>query len=478
MRITVVFILSFVFLQSNAQTLWTLDSCVVYALSNNISVKQAELNVELGDISKLQATGNLLPSLNGQGSHGYNWGQRIDPFTNQFATARIQSNSFGLATSINLFSGFQNWNALKKADIDKEVSVWNYEKMKNDIALNVATAFLNLVVNREVMQIAKNNLEQTDKQVNRIVKLVNAGQLSEANLSDIQAQRAADEANYISSQNNVYLAKLSLAQLLMLSGEQAENFDVIIPAIDDIESIELINNVDVIVQAALSNFPEIKSAEASMLSADLNYKIAKGGIYPRLTASYSYGTGYSGASKVVTGSPDSLSFPIGQVFGSNQFVFSFPQAYYTSEDYSTKPFSDQLRDNVNKSLFFNLNIPIFNGFSTYSSIKRAQIGSLSAAYSLDQTKLQLIQSVERAYADAKASLANYIAAKSSLEASQKAFGWAEKRYEQGVANSVEYGDARARVDNAQATLLRNKYEYLFKLKVLDFYLGKPISLKS
>ena len=321
MRITVVFILSIVFLHSSAQTLWTLDSCIVYALSNNISVKQAELNVELGDISKLQATGNLLPSLNGQGSHGYNWGQRIDPFTNQFATARIQSNSFGLATSINLFSGFQNWNALKKADIDKEVSVWNFEKMKNDIALNVATAFLNLVVNREVMQIAKNNLEQTDKQVNRIVKLVNAGQLSEANLSDIQAQRAADEANYISSQNNVYLAKLSLAQLLMLSGEQAENFDVIIPAIDNVESIELINTVDMIVQAALSSFPEIKSAEASMLSADLNYKIAKGGIYPRLTASYSYGTGYSGASKVVTGSPDSLSFPIGQVFGSNQFVF-------------------------------------------------------------------------------------------------------------------------------------------------------------
>lgn len=477
MRITVVFILSFAFLQANSQSVWTLDSCVEYALANNISVKQAELNIELGDISKLQATGNLLPTLNCQGSHGYNWGQRIDPFTNQFATARIQSNSFGLATSINLFSGFQNWNTLKKADIDREVSVWNFQKMRNDIALNVATAFLNLVVNREVMQIASNNLSQTDKQVNRITKLVNAGQLSEASLSDILAQRASDEANYISAQNNVYLAKLSLAQLLMLSGEAAENFDVVVPTIDDIESLELINNVEAVVQSALSNFPEIKSAEASMLSADLNYKIAKGGVYPRLSASYSYGTGYSGASKVVTGSPDSLSYPIGQVFGSNQFVFSFPQAFYTADDYSTKPFNDQLKDNVNQSLFFNLTIPIFNGFSTYSSVKRAEIGSLSASYTLDQTKLQLIQSVERSYADAKASLANYIAAKASLEASEKAFGWAEKRYEQGAANSVEYGDARARVDNAQATLLRNKYEYLFKLKVLDFYLGKPISLK-
>lgn len=477
MRVFFVFLVVAFSSTAQAQQVWSLDSCIRHALDANISVKQSELNLEVGEINALQAKGGMLPNLNAQGSHGYNWGRRIDPFTNQFASERIRSNSFGIASSMTLFGGFTQWNSVKKAEIDRQVAMWNVEKMKNDVALNVATAFLNLVVQKEVLAIAQNNLNLTDKQVVRISKLVEVGQLAQSNLNDILAQQASDQANLIRSENNVYLAKLSLTQLLLLTPEQAANFDVTIPDLESMESQQIISNVDAIVQAALNNFPEIKSAEASVISAEYGYRIAQGSALPTLTASYSYGSGYSGASKVVTGSADSISYPIGQVFGTGQYVFSFEQPYYTSDDYSTKSFSDQMRDNVNKSLFFNLNIPIFNGFSNYGNIRKAQINALNANYNLEQSKLNLTQSVERAYADAQASLANYRASQLALDASQKSFEWVEKRYEQGASNLFEYSDARTRLDNANATVLQNKYDFIFKLKVLDFYLGKPISLQ-
>lgn len=474
------FLISFLglsLLSNGQQTVWSLEDCISYALENNISIQQSSLNMDIAEINKTQAIGGMLPNLNGQASHGYNWGQRIDPFTNQFATQRIQSNSFGVSSSINLFSGFQQWNTLKQAEIDAEVSRWNLDKMKNDVALNVATAYLNLVVNGEVEQIAKLNLQNTEAQVTRISKLVQAGQLAESNINDILAQQSADEANVVAAENNRYLAKLSLIQLLQLDRTKIDEFEVVVPELDDLESLSKIGNVDVIVEAALRNFPEIKSAQANLLSADYGLKIAKGSYSPRLSASFSYGSGYSGAARVLTGTPDTLSYPIGTVFGSNNLVLSFPQAVYTDSDYSTKTFEAQLKDNVNRSLFFNLTIPIFNGFSTSGNVKKAQINRLGAELQLEQTKLTLTQSVERAFADSRASLANYNAAKISLEASTKAMEWAEIRYSSGNINFADYTDARTRLDRARASLLQNKYDYLFKIKVLDFYLGQPINLK-
>ena len=243
------------------------------------------------------------------------------------------------------------------------------------------------------------------------------------------------------------------------------------------EQGEIISNPQVIVEAATTNFPEIKSAEVGLKSAEMGQSIARGAMYPRLSASYSYGSGYSGASQIVTGTPDSLSYPIGTVFGSNFLVVSLPQAVYNDDDFSVKPFNDQLRDNVNRSLFFSLTIPIFNGFQTSSSIKRANIAALDAKLALDQAKQSVEQNVLSAYTDAQATLANYEAAKRSEEASQRAFDAVELRYQRGTANQVEYNDARATLDNAKASVIRNKYEYVFKLKILDFYLGKPINLK-
>ncbi|MBX7051728.1 MAG: TolC family protein [Flavobacteriales bacterium] len=476
MRIAIFFLFALNSVTGFSQV-WSLDSCVSYALHNNLSVLQSQQNIKLSEINENVALGGMLPTLNAQGSHGYNWGQRIDPFTNQFASQRIQSNNFGIATSLNLFNGFQQVNTLKQSGLNTEVSKWNFEKMRNDIALNVATAYLNVLINREFEEIAKRTLESTDRQVNRMQKLVDAGQMSVGNLNELLAQQATNNASLVSAHNSTELAKLSLMQLLQLKTDQMQSFAIEIPEIEDIGSMDMISNPDVLVQAALNNFPEIKGATVNVASADIGKKIAAANYYPSLNASFSYGTGYSGAAKVVTGNPDTLSYPIGTVVGTGDYVLSFPQLMYSTDDYKTKAFNDQLKDNVNKSLFFTLNIPLFNGFSTRSAVKRSEVNYQVANIQLEQAKQTITQNVYSAHADANAALANYYANKSSVTSSEKALEWAELRYEQGLSNIVEYSDARTRLENARANMTRSKYEFIFKLKLLEFYQGKPISLK-
>ena len=461
---------------ASSQTL-SLDSCIAFAFQNNLSIQLSAENVALTKLNETNAIGGMLPSLNAQGSHGYNWGQRIDPFTNQFATSRIQSNNFGLATSINLFAGLRQVNTLRQAGLNSETARWNYEKMRNDIALNVASAYLSVIINKEFMDIARRTLDGTDRQVRRMEKLVSAGQLAVSNLNDMQAQLASDNASFVSAENNYRLSKLSLLQLLQLDAQKLDQFNIIIPKLDDIEQYSLLSNPDIAVQAAINNFPEIKSATTGVASAALGRKIAASAYYPSLNASFSYGTGFSGAAKVVTGNPDTLAFPIGTVLGTNDLVLSLPQLAYSSDDYKTKAFNSQLQDNVNRSLFFSLNIPLFNGFSTHTGVKRAEINHRQAELQLEQTKQAITQNVYQAYNDAQAALASYYAFKSSVAASVKAFEWAELRFEQGMSNITEYSDARMRMEIAQANLARSKYDYIFKLKVLDFYQGKVITLQ-
>jgi len=463
-------------LSAQAQS-WTLDSCIRHAYTQNISIQLSEETVNLTELTETQAIGSMLPSLNGQATHGYNWGQRIDPFTNQFASSRIQSNNFGIATSVNLFNGLRQVNTLKQAGLNTEKAKWNYEKMRNDVSLNVASAYLAVIINKEFMDIARRTLDGTDRQVKRMEKLVAAGQLAVSNLNDMQAQLASDNASFVIAENNYRLSKLSLMQLLQLDGAGVETFNIIIPTTEEVESLELIANPEVVVEAAINNFPEIKSATTGLAAAALGRKIASAGYYPSLNASFSYGTGFSGAAKVLTGSADTLAFPIGTVYGSGELVTSLPQLVYSSEDYQTKAFGKQLQDNVNRSLFFSLNIPLFNGFVTQTSVKRSDINFRQASLQLEQAKQAIEQSVYQAYNNAKASLANYYAFKTSVAATKKSFEWAELRYEQGMSNINEYADARMRFEIAEANLTRSKYDFIFKLKVLDFYQGKAISLK-
>lgn len=460
----------------HAQERWSLQRCIDEAFSKNITIKQSELQVELAEINQLQNAGAMMPSLNAQGGHGYNWGQTIDPFTNTFATERIRSNNFGIGTGLTLFNGFQNLNRVKQGAIDIEIQKANLEQMQNDIALNVTNAFLNILFQEEFVSAAKANLNATDKQVERVRNLVNAGAAPQGQLFEIEAQLAADEANLIRSENALNMAYLGLRQLLLIPDNEADNFAISRPPADAVDDLKLPESPRAAVSSALNRFPEIKSAQASVESANTGLKIAKGGMAPRLNMSFSYGTGFSGARKLPVGDPVITGTQVIGVVESTLDPVVAPQIEFP-DGLEVMAFNQQIRDNLNQSLFFNLTIPIFNGFTTRSSIKRAQVNVLSASNNLELARQQLRQTVETAYADALAALNSYRAALQSVRAAELAYEYAEVRFEQGASNIADYATARGRLDNARADLIRNKYDYLFRVKVVEFYMGQPLTLR-
>lgn len=456
---------------------WSLEKCIDYAMEHNIQIKQSALNYNLAEVDRDQNVASSFPTLNASGSHGYNWGQTIDPFTNQFATDRIRSNNFNARSTLTIFNGFQTLNSIKQANIDMETRKADLEKMRNDISLNVANAYLNILFNMEFLAIAEYNLENTTSQLERTQKLVNAGSLPQGDLLQIEAQQATDSASLISAQNNLRLSYINLTQILQLTPAEATDFEIQRPGENVVENTEVTADLESVLNSALNRMPEMKSAEANLMSAETGLSISKGQRSPNLSMSYSIGSGYSGANNIPVGDPVNLGqIPIGVVEGTGQTVLSAePQTTYT--EFDTKPFNDQIQDNFNQSLFFSLNIPIFNGLNTHSNIQRSKINVENAQLELAATRNQLLQNVQSDFFDMLAAYENYRAAQKSVEAQEKAFDYAKVRYEAGAMNSVDYTNARILLDNARADLIRNKFDYIFKAKVIDFYRGNPIKLE-
>jgi outer membrane protein len=244
---------------ANAQG-WTLEQCVQRAIASNLGLQQSQLNIQLAQLNHLQAWGGMLPNLNAQVSHGYNWGQRIDQFTNQFATERIRSNNLGLSTSVNLFNGFAQYNTLKQADLNLQKSHLDYEKARNDVALNVAAAFLNVLVNKEMEAIALSNRTNSQTQVARSMKLLEAGAVTESVYNDAKSQAASDESTYINTQNNTKLSLLDLGQFMRLSDLEFATFDISLQDEANLLPAPLPMAVEQVVHEAMQRMPEIKSA--------------------------------------------------------------------------------------------------------------------------------------------------------------------------------------------------------------------------
>ncbi len=458
-------------LQGKAQEAWSLQKCIEYALENNISVKQNELNADVAKENYNQSIANLLPSLNAGASHSYNWGQRIDPFTNTFATNRVRSNNLFISSQVTLFSGLQLQNTLKQNSLNYLAGKYDVEKMKNDISLNVATAYLNVLFTQELLGVAKTQKSITESQVTRTQKLVDAGTLALGSLLDLQAQLATDELNVVNNENQLNIANLTLVQLINL--DNTADFTIVKPNLEMPSNPILAENPEQIYQFAVNNQPVIKSAETKVLSADRAIKVAKGTAYPSITMSGSVGTGYSGLSKKVVGFEPGTPSIIGYTPDTVP-VYSVSSSVIPITEKT--PFGEQLKNNVNENLGFNLNIPIFNGWQSQNSISRAKIAKQNAEYTLELNEQNLRKTIEQAHVDAQSALKQFYATKKSVEALSQAFDYADKRFNAGALNSTDYNTAKNRLNNAQSDLLRNKFNFIFKSKVLDFYMGKPITL--
>ncbi len=462
---------------SHAQKVWSLEDCIDYALTNNIQVKQQMLNIDYGDQTLLQSKLGLLPDLNGYASHGYNWGQTIDQYTNDFATERVRSNNFYISSQFTIFNGLQQMNQVRKNQLDLMATKYSVDKFMDDVSMSIAAAYLQILYYGELKRVAEAQLDISQQQVDRTKKMVEAGTLAKGELLLIEAQLATEELNLINVQNNLDISYLTLVQLLDLP--TTEGFVIEDPDLTRIQSPETPLGAEAIYEIALDSRPDIKSAELTLQSSEKSLSIARGALSPVFGFSGSWGTGYSGAAKNYDDGIDPFDVPpqlIGYTASAEPLaVYSLPYIQY--KDYGTKSFKGQITDNMNKSIMVNLYIPIFNGWSVRSTIAKAKIGISNANYTLENTRLQLRKVIQQAYADVLAALKTHTAAEKMVVATTESFKYADQKFNVGLINSVEYNQAKKELTKAQAELIQAKYDYIFKLTTLDFYMGKPLTLK-
>jgi outer membrane protein len=454
--------------QVQSQEVWTLQQCIDHALKNNIQIKQSRLNAELAKTNLSQSEAAVLPNLNANASNFYNFGKTIDQFTNSFATERVRSDRYSLQANVSLFNGLQNYNTIKQNQLNLAASKYDAEKMESDISLFVASAYLQIVFSMELLDIANQQILLTRTQVERTKKLVDAGSVAKGNLLTIEAQAANEELQVVTLQNNLDIAYLNLAQLLELT--DTKNFKISRPAIPELVNAEIIEDIGTIYQNALNGRPEIKSVELKLKSAQKGIAIAKGALSPQLTLGGSYGSGYSGLSKRLIGEPTYGIAPTGLFTSNNENVLG----PVLLNEFEKTPFSNQIKDNVNKSFGFNLSIPIFNGFQVRSAIHRAKINTANAQLNLESTQKQLYKSIQQAYADAQAALKKYSASQKAVVAMRESFLYSEQRYTLGMLNPIDYNDSKNKVTKAESDLVQAKYDFVFKKNVLNFYQGKPL----
>jgi len=431
---------------------WTLEECINHAVDNNITIKQQELQTRLQENNLEQSKFELLPSLNGSANNNWSFGRALDETTYQFTEEEtVRSNSFYASAGLTLFSGLQNYNTIKRNSYNVDASFQDLQNVKDDISLNVALAYLQILLNKELVSVTTNQLQTTSEQIKKTSKMVDAGSLPKGNLLEVQAQAAREELQLINMQNQLDLSYLNIIQLLEL--ESAEGFEIIVPDLNIDATAIVTEGVNDIYNTASRIRPQVKSAELRLKSAEYDLKIAKGGRSPRLNMNTTFNTGYSSIRQKILN--------IDPVEGI---------------EYGEYPLSEQLNDNISYGIGLSLSIPVFNGWQVNTAISNSKINIRSNKYSLENTKKQLYKDIQQAYADAQASLKSYHASMKAVESMQEAFRYTEQKFNVGMLTPVEYNTSKAQLLNAESELAQAKYEYVFKIKVLDFYRGLPLKL--
>ncbi|VXB45402.1 Outer membrane protein TolC [Flavobacterium sp. 9R] len=427
---------------------WTLEECVKYAIENNISIKNTALDIKTAEINKKGAVGNFIPSLNANTSHSWNIGLNQDITTGLLRNQTTQFTSVGGTLGVDIYKGLQNQNTLRRANLAIVASKYQLLKMQEDIALNVANAFLQILFNKENLKVQNEQLAISEKQLARSEELVKAGSIPRGDVLDIKANVATNKQNVITAENALLISKLSLAQLLQL--KDFYDFDVV-----DNESIKDENNIlaqpaTAIYDKAKESRTELKIAKTNLEVAQKDLDIAKGAFQPTLQGFYNYNTRIAYADRIGL---DQNGNPVSQ---------------------AALPFWDQFKDNKGQAFGAQLSIPIFNGWSVKNNVERNKVNLEKSKIALEQQELDLQRNVYTAFTDAKGALKTHESAIVSLESRQEAFNYAKERYAVGMMNSFDFNQAQTLLTNAQSEVIRTKYDYIFKIKILEFYFGIPI----
>lgn len=473
--VTSFLILFFGFTSEAQQKKWTLQECVEYALKNNISIKQSALDFKATSIDKKIALGNFLPNLNAGASHSWNIGLNQNITTGLLENQTIQFTSASLNSSIDIYNGLQNQNRLRRAKLAQTASLYQLSKMQDDISLNIANSYLEILFNKENLKVQQNQLANDEKQLIRSQEMVDAGMVPRGDLLDMKATVASDKQRVVAAENTLFLSRLSLAQLLTL--EDFENFDTVDTDVDFKISPVLAQTPEAIVQKANESRVEIKIAQANLDLASRDIKIAKGALQPSITGFYSFSTRAS-YSEIVTGFTPDTANPfsvIAQVEGTGQNVL---QQNFLPIFSKAAPLLDQFSDNKGHNFGLQLTIPVFNGFSARGNVERSKISFERNNNALTQAKLDLETNVYRSITDAKGALNTYESSLTTMEARKEAFNYAKERYAVGMMNAFDYNQSQTLFINAQSDVVRAKYDALFKMKIVEFYFGIPIIQKQ
>ena len=427
----------FIFISIQAQQIWSLEDCIDYALKNNISLKQSELNIELNKNEYFQSKMELLPSVNISNSFNNNRGRYINPFTNEFDEEVSSSLNLSYNSNFSLFNGFKNINQIKKAANENLKSIYDLESAQNDLISSIALSYLQILFNEELYQTSQSQLDLTKNQENRIKTLVEAGSMAQGELLNIQSQLALEEQQLIQAENQLNLSKLQLAQLLEL--DQYENLNVLKLDIK-VPIFKIQNNINTDYAIALNTQSSIKSSELQINSAIYDLKIAKANYLPNLSIGYRISTLYL----------DNVD---------DMFTFN-----------------EQLENNQQSAIYLSLNIPIFNKWSVRNSVAQSKIQIENSQLNAQQAKNQLRKNMEQAYADQLAAYKKYQATQKAVIAFKEAYTYINERYELGMVNSYEFNESKNKLITAESDELRAKYDLIFKVKLYEFYTSLKFEL--
>jgi len=424
-----------------SQKKWDLKEAVDHALKNNITIKQNKLNVKLSQQNIIISKGNFLPGANASTSSNFSSGLSPDQSGVLSATDNL-STSFNVSINGTVFNGFRNLNSFKQAQLGVESSQLDLAKIKDDISLNVVNAYLNILFAKENLNVARVQYEISKKQIERAKNQVEAGAKAKGELLNVQSTAASDAQNVVAQKNTLDLALLSLAQLLQVS---TEGFDIATIDVGSPSVATLYDDSNVVYNKAVNSRPEILKAKIGVKNSDLGISIAKGAFLPTLSYNLSTGSSYFHQFNNLRPGQENIYF-----------------------------FKQVLKDRVQYGAGLSLSIPIFNGFKTKANVSKSIINKEISEYNLESQKLQLQQTIQKVFLDAKAAAKSYEAAKTSLEAQQEAFKNAQERYNFGAMTLFDFDQVRNRLVAAESTLIRSKYDFVFKTKVLKFYYGESI----
>jgi len=455
-----------------AQEVWSLEKCIAYAYENNLQLKSNQLAIKGAQINEQQAKDNRLPNLNGNVGYNINFGGAIDPTTYEFTSQRISNNNLGLSSQAIVYQGGQLKKQIEKSGLDLRKAYLDDAVIKNDISLSIASYYLNALLAVERLEIAKNQKKITEEEQLNTQKLIDAGLKPEGDILEIESRLINDESSITIAQNGYELALLDLKLLIDIEPEkniQLQSPPEMEPSIDLIKSY----NVDEIYAVALTNQPTIERADLQKQIATKNLEIAKTSKYPILSLTGSLSSNYSSFRQTLDTA--SVMFneyrPIGIVGTDVTAIVNEPTFKF---DFDKTPYFTQLNNNFFQYIGANLTIPIFNRFQNRTQIELAKLNIQGEEINQKSTSQNLNKAIRLAYADALAAGKDYEANKKGIIAAKQSYEYTDKKFKLGVSTAFELQAARNILVQSELDAKINKYEYLFKLKVLDYYLGNPL----